>query len=115
MQPAKFLAYVALAWLIVSVLLLARTIRRGRELSDLLAARHPETYAALGCPRPGFLESARRTRFARFVGRREFEQLGDAGLARQFDAFRKFEARLVISLVASAALLAAIAIAVGGP
>lgn len=105
----KAIALIASAWLVGSLLLMARSIRKGRDLADALAARHPEIYQALGRPRPGYFESVRRTRFAQFVGRREFENLADGSLSAEFEAFRKSEARLVISSVASGVLLAALA------
>ena len=103
---------VALSWLIGSLLLMVRSIRRGRDLAEVLAARHPATYEALGRPRPGYLESARRTRFAQFVGRREFEDLADPSLSAQFESYRRSEARIVLSILASGALVAALAFAV---
>ena len=84
MEAETAIGIVALAWLVGSFLLMARSIRRGRELADALAARDPATYEALGRPRPGYFESVRRTRFSRFVGRREFEELVDGPLAAQF-------------------------------
>ena len=112
MNPEKVLAIVALGWLIVSVSLMARSIRRGRELSDALALHHPELYEELGRPRPGYFESARRTRFARFVGRREFEKVVDARLAARFEAYRKSEAWSVMSIVGSGAVIALLVMAV---
>jgi hypothetical protein len=106
MEPEKVLAVAAMIWLIVSFLAMARSIRHGRELAEMLAARHPETYEALGRPRPGYFESARRTRFSRFVGRREFEQLGDEILAAHFETYRKNEARIVLSAILSGSVLA---------
>jgi hypothetical protein len=111
MEFEKVVGLVALAWLAGSFLLMARSIRTGRALAEALAARHPETYEALGRPRPGYLESARRTRFARFVGRREFENLRDGSLCAEFEAYRRSEARLVISVIASGAIVALLALA----
>jgi hypothetical protein len=91
---------------------MARSIRKGRQLADALAARHPKIYQALGRPRPGYFESVRRTRFAQFVGRREFEKLADASLSADFEAYRKSEARLIICILASGVLLAVLAAAV---
>ena len=108
------LGLAALTWLVVSFLLMARTIRSGRELAEALATRHPATYEALGRPRPGYFESARRTRFAQFVGRREFEDLADGALSARFEAYRKSEARLVLSILASGTIVALIAFAVSG-
>lgn len=112
MELEKVVGLIALAWLAGSLLLMASSIRRGRELADALAARHPETYEMLGRPRPGYFESARRTRFAHFVGRREFEKLADASLCAEFEAYRKFEARLIIFTLASGVVVAALAVAV---
>jgi hypothetical protein len=112
MEPEKAIGIIALIWLVGSFLLMARSIRRGRELAEALAARDPETYEALGRPRPGYFESVRRTRFARFVGRREFEKLVDAPLSAQFEAYRKSEARLVLSILASGAFVALLVFAV---
>ena len=92
---------------------MARSIRRGRELAETLATRHPDTYAALGRPRPGYFESARRTRFAQFVGRRDFEQLSDDLLSAQFESYRKSEARLILSILATGAFVAALAYVFG--
>jgi hypothetical protein len=111
METGKVLAIVALIWLIASFLAMARSIRRGRELADMLAVRYPEAYEALGRPQPGYFESARRTRFSRFVGRREFEQLGDEMLATHFEAYRKSEARIVLSSILSGSVLALLVLA----
>ncbi len=108
----KALGVFALAWLIGALFLMARLIRRGRELAQTLATRHPETYEALGRPRPGYLQSVRRDRFARFVARREFEKLPDPALSAQFEAYRKADARLVLSLLASLLVLALLIFAV---
>ena len=105
MDLEKLLAIVALGWLIVSVSLMARSIRRGRELSDALALYHPELYEKLGRPRPGYFESVRRTRFARFVARRDFENVVDASLAARFEAYRRSEAHSVMSIVGSGAVI----------
>lgn len=112
MNPEKVLAIIALCWLIVSVSMMSRSIRHGRELADALALHHPELYEELGRPRPGYFESARRTRFSRFVGRREFENRVDPSLAARFDAYRKSEARYVMSIVGSGAVIAFLVMAV---
>ena len=112
MEPEKLLAIIALVWLIASVSLMSRSIRRGRELADALALHHPELYEELGRPRPGYFESVRRNRFARFVGRREYEDRVDASLATRFEAYRKSEARFVISILASGAVIALLVLAV---
>lgn len=112
MDSETAVGLLALGWLFGSLLLMARSIRRGRALAETLAARHPATYEALGRPRPGYLESVRRTRFAQFVGRREFENLVDESLCAEFEAYRKSEARLVVFILASGALVALLAVAV---
>lgn len=101
MELEKIVALVALAWLVGAFLLMALSIRRGQKLADRFARRHPELYEAAGRPRPGFLPDARRSRFAQFVGRREFEQLGDPDLAAAFDELKRFEARTLLSILAS--------------
>jgi hypothetical protein len=108
----KEVGIIALAWLVGSFVLMARSIRRGRDLADALAARHPEIYQALGRPRPGYFESVRRTRFAQFVGRREFEDLADGSLSAEFEAYRKSEARLIVFILASGVVVAALGLAV---
>ena len=112
MEPDKAAGLIAVAWLIVAILLIARLIRQGRELAAALAARHPETYEALGRPRPGYFYSASRTRFAQFVARREYEQLGDPALAARFEDYRKAEARLLLSLLLSLAVVGLLVMAV---
>lgn len=111
MEPGKIPAVAAVIWLIASFLAMARSIRRGRELAEMLSTRHPETWETLGRPRPGYFESARRTRFSRFVGRREFEQLGDEILAAQFEVYRKSETRIVLSAILSGSVLALLVLA----
>jgi hypothetical protein len=108
MNPEKTVAYIALGWLIGSILLMSRSIQRGRDLAEELATRHPKTFENLGRPRPSFFESVRRTRFAQFVGRREFEDLSDEYLASQFEAYRKTEARLILSILALGVAVAVI-------
>jgi hypothetical protein len=112
MISERDIAIVALAWLVGSFLLMARSIRRGRALADALALRHPAIYEALGRPRPGYFESARRTRFAQYVGRREFETLDDGWLCDELEAYRKSEARLVVSIIACGGVLAALVVVV---
>ena len=112
MNSEEAFGLVALGWLIGSLLLMARSIRRGRDLAETLATRHRATYEALGRPRPGYFKSARRNQFAQFVARREFESLCDAELSAQFEAYRKSEARLVLSILAAGAGIALLALAV---
>jgi hypothetical protein len=112
MEPDKALGLIALGWLIAAMLLMMGTIRRGRELAKKLAARHPEVYEAIGRPIPGYLESVRRRRFAQFVARREFENLGDPALAAQFEAYRRYEARLILSVLASLLVVLFVVVAV---
>lgn len=105
---------VALAWLVGAFALMARSIQRGRALADALATRHPELYESLGRPRPGYLDSAERRRFAHFVGRREFEALPDPVLAAQFEEHRKAENRLLVSLLSSLGALGLLVFLVRG-
>jgi len=96
MEPEKVVGFIALGWLVGSVLLMARLIRRGRELAEAFATKDPETYEALGRPQPGFLYSARQSRFAQFLARREYETLDDPALSARFEDYRKAEARLLL-------------------
>lgn len=101
METEKIFGFIALGWMIVAIGLLARSIRRGRELAEVLATRHPETYEALGRPQPGYLQSARRSRFARFMARREYQNLDDPELSAQFEDYRNSETRLLLYLLVS--------------
>jgi hypothetical protein len=112
MEMEKLAGYIAVAWLIGAMLLLMRLVRRGRQLAADLAARHPETYEALGRPQPGFLHSVRRSQFARFVARREYENLGDSVLSAEFEDYRQAEARLLIVLLASLGVVGFLILAV---
>ncbi len=112
MEFEKAVSLVAVGWLLGSFFLMARSIRRGRELAEALAARHPATYEALGRPRPGYLESVRRTRFSQFVGRRKFQNLADGALSAQFEAYRRSEAHLVLFILSSGAVVALLVLAV---
>jgi len=105
MDSKTAIGFAASAWLVVSFMLMARSIQKGRQLAQELAARHPDTYKALGHPRPGYFESIRRTRFAQFVGRGEFENLPDGALAARFRAYKRSEARLVIGILATGILV----------
>jgi hypothetical protein len=110
MESETVLGLMALTWLVSFLLLMARSIQSGRDLAETLAKRDPATYAALGRPRPGWLESVRRTRFAQFVGRREFENLADRSLSAKFEAYRKSEARLAVTFLASGVIVALLAL-----
>lgn len=105
----------ALVWLIGSMLLMMRSIRRGRALAVELALRHPDVYEALGKPRPGYLDSARRDRFARFIARREYETLSDPVLAARFEDYRRAEARTIVAIFAAMVAVCLLALAVGLP
>ncbi len=112
MESQTVVGVAGLCWLVCSFLVMARSVRRGRELAETLAKRHPATYEGLGRPRPGYLQSVRRTRFARFVGRREYENLDDESLSTQFEAYRRSESRLVVAILTSGVALALLAFAV---
>ncbi len=112
MDPEKAVGLLALGWLVGAFALISVSIRRGRELAESLATRHPETYEALGRPRPGYFHSVRRTRFASFVARREFEKLPDPALVARFEAHRRSEARLLLSLLLSLGGVALLVVAV---
>jgi hypothetical protein len=105
MQIEDVVAYIALAWLIIAMLFIARSIRRGQALADTLAMRHREKYKAWGEPRPGFLHHERRDRFARFVAQRKYLELGDSRLAAQFEAYRKDERRLMLVVISTMVIM----------
>jgi hypothetical protein len=96
---------IGLVWLIMAVVLMAGSVRRGRRLAAELANRHPELYEALGRPMPGLLDSPRRSRFARYVGTREYRELDDPSLVREFETHRQAEGRVLLFLLASLAVL----------
>ena len=111
MEFEKLMGLIVLAWLLGSVFLMARMIRRARKLVSLLEARYPEFYAAAGRPRPGFLHSLRRNRFSQFIARREYENIGDPSLAARFEQYRKAEGRLLVYVLASLVLVGLIVFA----
>ena len=108
----QVVALVAVAWLIGAVLVMGRSIQHGRSLADKLAERHPEAYETLGRPRPGYLYSERRDRFTQFIARRDYHTLDDPVLASEFEAYRKTEARLVISILVSMMVVFVLVLAV---
>lgn len=108
MELDRTFGLITLGWLIGATLLLTRMVRRGRELASEFASRHPESYEVLGRPRPGYLQSSRRRRFAQFLARREYENLGDPALSAQFEDYRKAEARHLLCLFASLVIVASL-------
>ncbi|MDH3465064.1 MAG: hypothetical protein OES26_03980 [Gammaproteobacteria bacterium] len=112
MEFDKILGLIVLGWLVGAIILFARLIRRGRALAAALATQHPETYDALGRPQPGYLQSARQSRFAQFVARRGYENLDDPALSARFEDYRKAEARLLLSLLASLGVVAVLVLAI---
>jgi len=112
MEAEKIAGLIALTWLIASVLMAARLVRKGRALVDTLASRYPAVYESLGRPMPGFLFSARRNSFTLFMSRREYQKLGDPELAERFEAYRKAEGRLLLILLGSLAIVTLIIVAV---
>jgi len=113
MQFESVVGLIALVWLIVAFLIMARFVHRARKLADELATRDPLIYESLGRPYPGFFASSRRTKFAQFVGRREFENLSDAWLCEQFENYRKQEIRLIVSILGSGAVIALFGLIIG--
>ena len=112
MESDKIAGLIALGWLIGAVLLAARLVRRGQRLAATFAERHPQTYQALGRPQPGFFYSAERNQFARFLARRDFEKLGDPGLAAEFEEYRNSEVRLLLTLLGSLAVVVLVIVGV---
>ena len=108
MDERTAIGLAAAAWLAGALVVMARSVRRGQTLADLLARREPDVYEALGRPRPGWLDGPRRRRFARFVGTRAYESLGDPGLVKRFESHRRAEARALLWILGLGALLAVI-------
>ena len=106
MEIEKILGLIVLGWLIGAVLLMAGLVRKGRKLTMVLATRYPETYEALGRPQPGFFQSVRRSKFSQFISSRAYENLDDASLSAQFEAYRKAETRLLVAVLASLVVVA---------
>jgi hypothetical protein len=101
MEAEKIAGFIALTWLIVAVLLMARLNRKGRELAAMFEMRHPAAYERFGRPLPGFFHGARVRRFARFVAQREYADLGDPALSERFDDYRRSERRHLIAFLSS--------------
>jgi hypothetical protein len=101
MDLNKLLGLILLCWLIGAIVLMLRSLRKGRGLAKTLATNHPKTYRSLGRPRPGYFQSVRSRRFARFIARREYENIDDTALSARFEKHRKDEARLVMGLLVS--------------
>lgn len=112
MEIEKMLGLVILGWLIGAVLLMARLVRKGRKLTTKLATRYPELYEHLGRPRPGFLQSARRSRFSQFISRRKYKKLDDPSLCTQFEKYRQAELHLLVSLLVSLLVVSVLVITV---
>ena len=81
-------------------------------MAAALAERHPEKYEALGRPQPGWFESVRRTRFAQFVMRREYENIGDPELSASFEDYRGAELRLLVAVLGTMGVVAILGLAV---
>jgi hypothetical protein len=103
MQSEDAIALLAAAWLACAGSLVVRSVQRGRALADMLAARHPEKYEALGRPRPSYFDSVRRGRFERFVMRCEYLVLDDPALVEEFERHRRSEVRLLVGLLSGLA------------
>jgi len=78
----------------------------------VLATQYPETYESLGRPRPGFLQSTRRSQFTQFISRRAYENIGDPALSARFEEYRKAEVRLLASLLVSLVIVALVVLTV---
>jgi hypothetical protein len=82
-------------FLLLGFALLARSVRKGRDISELLEMRHPERFEALGRPRPGYFDSVQRTRFEQFILRREYRDLDDPYLIERCEDLRSFNLRFL--------------------
>ncbi len=112
MNPETTVAFIALVWLISAGLLIMRSVRRGRALADALAERNPDTFEALGRPRPDYFQSSRGRRFARFVLQREYDKLDDSVLRTRFEDYRGAEQRLLVILLVTLVIVFLLMVAV---
>ena len=112
MEPETTVAFLGLAWMIAAALLLMRSVRRGRAIAASLAERHPDTFEALGRPRPGYFQSRRSMRFARYIAKREYEKLGDVELRLRFEDYRDGEMHLLVVLLVTMGIVALLMLAV---
>jgi hydroxyacylglutathione hydrolase len=94
------IAIAGLIFLVAGGLLLAGSVRRGREICRVFEERLPEVYAATGSPLPGFFDSPRRTAYTRFLMQQEFAELGDPHLVTEFEGLRRIEMRQLAYLLA---------------
>ena len=111
MDFGSAIGLVSAVWLVGALILMGRSIRRGQDLAEVLSRRYPEAYEALGRPRPGWFDSARRRRFARYVGNRLYEDLDDRRLSERFASHRRSEARALAWILASGVLICVIGLA----
>ncbi|MCH9671296.1 MAG: hypothetical protein K0U93_07600 [Gammaproteobacteria bacterium] len=86
-----FLGGYVLAHLVVSLV--------GRRVCRRFAAVLPSEYERLGKPLPSLWVSARFVAYNRLLFRKEYLQLGDPMLVRQFAALRPWELALFATLV----------------
>jgi hypothetical protein len=112
MEIEKVLGLIVVGWLIAAVLLMARLVRKGRKLMAVFATRYPETYEALGRPKPGFLQSARRSRFSEFISLRAYKDLCDPALCDQFEEYRKAEVCLLLCSLVSLVIVGVVVLTV---
>ncbi len=97
----------AVGFSITCVLLIHRSVARGRVICDRLAREHPALYAAIGQPRVGYFASGARSRFDQFLFGRGYRHLEDPDLVRQCEALRRFNLRLLLILLSGFGLLGA--------
>ena len=106
-------AFVALAlgFAVTCLWHIQQSVTRGRAICDRLAREHPDLYAAIGQPRPGYFASLSRSRFDQFLFGRGYRGLEDPELVQQCEALRRFNLRLLLILLFGFVLLGAAGLA----
>jgi hypothetical protein len=105
-MPAEHVvAAAALVFILVGGLGLLVSVVRGRRVCADFALRHPDLYAEVGEPRPGFFDSPRRDAYLRFVLERGYEAIPDPTLVEAFTRVRRHEVLELGYLLVGFALL----------
>lgn len=85
MSPEHQVGIVGTALLAVAVLLMVRSVLRGRAACREFERRLPREYAAHDSPRPSLFLSPRNTAYTLFLFQRRFESLSERALVKRFD------------------------------
>jgi hypothetical protein len=105
MPLEQFTVLLGLLFLAVGGLMMARRIRRGRELCEEFARRLPAEYQACKEPRPAFFYTSRSAAYSAFVLQRKFLRLPDERLVAQFEEIRRQEIKTLVFVFGGCTLL----------